>query len=175
MLLSERSITSAGRAAPADSLRAALRTADFGAGLEQQPGGPRFRQPRAVELAVLEQLVGLGIFGGVDGDVASTVRGGPVALFAEPGAEGHVLRAPSCGVSPRPALRVPQYGDDEVGRGINGEPVGCPARGRRHVPAPLVVCGLAYFVATARAPRPSPSPRSTRLACPRRSPPSTAP
>ncbi len=66
---------------------------DLGAGLEHQPGGPRFRQPRAVELAVLEQFQGLGVLGGVDGDVAAAVRGGPVALLAQPRAEGHVLGA----------------------------------------------------------------------------------
>ena len=76
------------------------------AGLEHQAGGPRLGQPGAVELAVLEQLEGLGVLGGLDVHVAAAVGVGLVALLAEPGAQRHVLRAAELRRGERLALEV---------------------------------------------------------------------
>ena len=62
------------------------------AGVEDQPRHPRLRQPRAVDLALLEQGERLGVLGRRDADIAAARRVGLEALVGEPGAQRHVLR-----------------------------------------------------------------------------------
>ena len=66
---------------------------DLRSGGQHQTGRPRLRQPRAVELSILEQLQGLRIVRGVDGDVAAAVHVGFISLRGQPGTQCHVLGA----------------------------------------------------------------------------------
>ena len=74
--------------------------------LLHQARGPRFRDPRAVELALLEQVQGLGVVLGHDRDVAAAGGVGLEALLLQPGAQGDVLGVAQLGRRDLLALEV---------------------------------------------------------------------
>ena len=94
------------------------------AGVEDQPRHPRLRQPRAVELTLLEQREGLRVLGGRDVHVAAAGGVGLEALVGQPAAQRHILRVAE--------LRGGDRRAGEVGGGL--DPVThdeCGAAGRR--------------------------------------------
>ena len=113
----------------------ALVDEDLAPALLHQARGPRLGDPRPFELALLEQVEGLGVVLGHDRDVAAAGGVGLEALLLQPGAQGDVLGVAQLRRSHLLALQVlraldARLHDEEraAGRRARDDPDCLPAR-----------------------------------------------